>query len=486
MSAFDLAAATLHADPNLSTAADYRRSPGAWAALRVLLSQPDEIAAGLGGIGARAGTLTAEVIGADTGLTPARGDELRIGATLYAVEEAQRDVLGITWRLTLSERPDALPDALLGAIRYDAWYAPGSGDTLTDAEAATLSPTHWHTRAPFFAGVGDNVALPAGTQATIDAEIDMAANAGLAFWAFLGFPPGDPNTRALDLYRASGKRSRIGFAMVEPLISIYADGAYTASMTRDLGYMAEPGYQHVTIAGTARPLLMLQDTDDADIISAYGSLPATAGVLAGIRDLAAQAGLPDPYIVMLAAEPARAAQLAAYGADAAGTHAAASATREPAAPYTDLAAAAAQWPLDALAAGAAAVVPPLVTGRDLRPRIEMPSHWYGDDSTADPTVYWQPPTAGELTRHVGDTIAWLRGNGDRAPAQIGLIGAWNEFTRGAWLCPSWVDGMPAGDTSRLAVLAASLAASGAWQPVTVEAREFVTWGSFKVGEDELL
>lgn len=97
MSVFDIALATLHDDPNLGVVVQFRRPPYAWQPVRVILSQPTDM------IGtARAGTLQAEIRAAAVSESPRRGDELRIDATVYTVEDAERDALGLSWRLTLS------------------------------------------------------------------------------------------------------------------------------------------------------------------------------------------------------------------------------------------------------------------------------------------------------------------------------------------------------------------------------------------------
>lgn len=58
--AFAAALATLHADPNMATDAEWRAAAGgAWRPVRVLLSAPADDVAGLGGPGARASALEA-------------------------------------------------------------------------------------------------------------------------------------------------------------------------------------------------------------------------------------------------------------------------------------------------------------------------------------------------------------------------------------------------------------------------------------------
>lgn len=98
MTAFATALTTLHADTNLGTAAQYRRPPYVWQSVRVILSQPTDITGT-----ARAGTLQAEIRDAAITDRPQKGDELRIGDATYTVEDTERDVLGLSWKLTLSE-----------------------------------------------------------------------------------------------------------------------------------------------------------------------------------------------------------------------------------------------------------------------------------------------------------------------------------------------------------------------------------------------
>ena len=179
MNAFASALAAAHADANFGTPADFRHPPGPWVPARVVLSRPSDIIGGLGGLGARTGSLAASVLAADIApLRPRRGDELLFDGTVHPIEDAEPDALGLSWRLTLSDRlTNAAPDPVIGAIRYDAWDAPASG--LTQAEQAALSQADFVHRAPFWTSVpGDAVTLPAATQQRMDEEIAQAAAAG--------------------------------------------------------------------------------------------------------------------------------------------------------------------------------------------------------------------------------------------------------------------------------------------------------------------
>ena len=104
MSAFEAMLAALHADSNIGVPADFRRPPGPWVPARVVLSRPSDALGGLGGVGARAGSLVATTVAGDIApLEPRRGDEQLIDGVVYRVEDSERDPLGLSWRLTLPE-----------------------------------------------------------------------------------------------------------------------------------------------------------------------------------------------------------------------------------------------------------------------------------------------------------------------------------------------------------------------------------------------
>lgn len=104
--AFATALATLHADPNMATDAEWRAAGGGtWHPVRVFLSAPADDVAGLGGPGARAGALEATLRTAELAPdTPRRGDLLRrlSPPETWKVEEVDPDMLGLSWRLSLA------------------------------------------------------------------------------------------------------------------------------------------------------------------------------------------------------------------------------------------------------------------------------------------------------------------------------------------------------------------------------------------------
>lgn len=101
MSAFATALAAIHADPNMSTDAEYQApGGGAWVPVRIVRSSPADRLAAAGALGARAVAREAWVRTAD--LVPARGGKLRIGADTFRIEVAEPDDLGLSYRCDLA------------------------------------------------------------------------------------------------------------------------------------------------------------------------------------------------------------------------------------------------------------------------------------------------------------------------------------------------------------------------------------------------
>ena len=104
MSAFAAAMASLHADANIGSGAEFRRPPLAWVPVRIVLSQPADALPSFGAPGGRAGGIEAILRAAGIArFVLQRSDELRIDGRVCSVEAALPDSLGITWRLVLSD-----------------------------------------------------------------------------------------------------------------------------------------------------------------------------------------------------------------------------------------------------------------------------------------------------------------------------------------------------------------------------------------------
>jgi hypothetical protein len=337
----------------------------------------------------------------------------------------------------------------LGALRWDAWYAPDS--VIGKATETTLGPSAYHFRLPFFAKVkADQTVRIDGNRPEIMAqEIAYAEQAGLSFWAFDAYDPDDIMSNALHLYLKSPQKSRINFCMMAEA------GRWAQSKVADwhVKLMADPAYEKV-LGG--RPLYFLAFLDDKAIQRVWGGLAGLKKVLDRFRAQIRQAGLKNPYITLLGYNAAGTARYAkAIGCDAIGSYAVNNNRR--AAPFSRLAEEAQQlW--QAQAATGRAVVPIITTGFDQRPRIENPVPWAKNrnkDTRDMMNIYYETAEPEEIESEVAACLKWMAGNRRSVPAQTALVYAWNENDEGGWLIPTYPD-----DSRRLQAVARALC--GRW------------------------
>lgn len=101
MTAFDIAAATLSRDVNMSVAAVVSVAEGLPVSVRVVVSAPDQFAT-MGATGAVMVNAVAMVTVADLPERPRAGDTVTIGAIEYEVMAARLDAEGACWMLDLA------------------------------------------------------------------------------------------------------------------------------------------------------------------------------------------------------------------------------------------------------------------------------------------------------------------------------------------------------------------------------------------------
>ena len=98
--AFDIATATLFADPNLAQDASFLPKSGGLVWVRIVMRAPDTFAK-VGSSFVESSSQILEVKTADCPLI-VPGDQFQIGATIYTVQgEPRRDELNLTWQVDL-------------------------------------------------------------------------------------------------------------------------------------------------------------------------------------------------------------------------------------------------------------------------------------------------------------------------------------------------------------------------------------------------
>ena len=312
---------------------------------------------------------------------------------------------------------------------------------------ASLNPPRYRWRAPFFARVDTNDVLHIDgyTQEIVDREIAYAKAGGLDYWAFLLYDEGNSMSQGLALYLSSNRRRDVNFCAIASPSTFGGPAQWPRGVERLVRLMREPGYQ--TVCG-GRPLLYLFRPEEK-WIEAWGGPAKARARFDGLRAAARQAGLANPYVVVMDSGKAESVKRTAdlFGAEAISDYA--RQKNAAGAPYAELAAVACDFWAECAATGAE-VVPLAMAGWDRRPRVERPVPW---ETWQKPNVgldkYYVLPTPCELAAHIGDAMSWA----ERCPAKTVLVYAWNEHDEGGWLCPTLgADGRP--DATRLQALAA--------------------------------
>jgi len=340
-------------------------------------------------------------------------------------------------------RPTDRP--LVGALRWDAWYVPGSEPTT--AMERSLSPPQYQFRLPFFARrTPDNhVSLPALSANLMALEIAQAAYAGLDFWAFVAYPRESPMTVALRQYLA-GPTRRMGFCMFTQLDSWGTAGAPAPLSEEHIALMKHEAYVRVA---DGRPLYFLGFITAARANDRWHDLAGLRVEIAHFRSRSLAANAGNPYIVLGGAPKEIVALAPMLDGDAVGAYAISDGRG-----IGDYAAlvriAQAGW--QTLAGANLPVVPTVMTGWDRRPRVEHPVPWeHQQRPGAGLEYHFGAPRPEEIAAHLRRAIAWMQGQPADRRAPAVLIYAWNENDEGGWLVPT----LPC-DTRRLEALHGAL------------------------------
>lgn len=334
----------------------------------------------------------------------------------------------------------------LGVIRWDAWF--GAKGVPGMAVERSLGPSRWHDRLPACGEVvaPDSVRIACDSPDQMSQEIELAAAAGVGFWAFVTYPDDDPMSLGLRTYLKSPNRQKLGFALITEL-SRWGDArSHTAQADRFVRLLREAGYQRTP---DGRPVLFLGFVTDAVLNARFGGAAGLRRVMDDFRGRARAAGLADPYIVLLESDIDRAASLLrAAGLDAVSAYALSDGSVKQGS-YAQLVRFVEAFWARASNAGLA-LVPPAMTGWDRRPRVLNPVPWerlaYSEDQLQR---YFDRPTSAELSAHL--TAAMKRAADSGGAARMALVYAWNEFDEGGWLAPTRGEGTRRLDAVRRAV-----------------------------------
>ncbi len=347
------------------------------------------------------------------------------------------------------------PRPLAGAIRWDAWYSPGS--TPTSAVEKSLAPQRYHWRLPFFANVSPDplqpVSLPKLSQNLIDLEIEQAYYAGLDYWAFLAYGKNDPMSLPLKSYLASKKRNLVKFCLFSELVSWGTANERSPNISDHVSMMARPEY--VRVIGD-RPLYFLGFIDSKTVREKWGDFKQLSKAIDYFRDASKSAGVGDPYVVV--AGPLKEAnQWTTLSADAISAYSLGDPVSQGS--YSSLERLTEErW--KSLSGHSLPLIPTVMAGYDRRPRVEHPVPWEPSQRPYQGIQnYYEEPTGQELEAHLRTALKFVSDQPSEKRAPALLIYAWNENDEGGWLIPT----RPC-DTSRLDALHRVLGQSNARNP----------------------
>jgi hypothetical protein len=350
-------------------------------------------------------------------------------------------------RAVLAQPSEPADRPLVGALRWDAWYAPGSEQTA--AVERSLSPAQYQARLPFFARRDDHnhVSLPALSSNLMDLEIAQAAYAGLDFWAFVAYPGESPMTVALRQYLASPVDGRVRFCLFTQLEYWGTAGAPAALIDDHIALMRHEAYVRVA---DVRPLYFLGFITTAKANERWHGVSGLRAAIERFRARAVAANAGNPYLVLAGAPKEIAALAPMLGGDAVGAYVISDSRGI--GDYAALARIAeAGW--QTLSGADLPVVPTVMTGWDRRPRVEHPVPWEREQRPGAGIEYhFSAPRPEEIAAHLRRALSWIQHQGADRRAPAALIYAWNENDEGGWLIPT----LPC-DTRRLEALHAALA-----------------------------
>jgi hypothetical protein len=343
------------------------------------------------------------------------------------------------------------------AIRWDAWYSQ-SGNARSAQNS--LNPTAWQRRLPWFGVASSPHQVAAtGTQANMDLEIQLAAQAGIKCFAFDWYtgaashgPTSDtPMAVGYGLYQASANKSLVKWC---GLISPGYLGATTSWGNNDwqtncyqwAAFFQQSNYQKVL---TNRPILFIL-WSAADLTAYFaGSLVNAAAAIAYLKTLTVAAGLGSPYIVVMNGSAASSASIrTSIGADCISNYLSGFIGSALPNSFANLdTQSQAFW--RTLAGENADCIPICQTGWDQRPRKAHPVPWNTGSPFTSLSSYFAAGAATEIAAHIQNGVDFIGANVGTCQSKALLIYSWNECDEGgSVLCPTIGDPPTQADTGQ--------------------------------------
>jgi len=255
----------------------------------------------------------------------------------------------------------------------------------------------------------------------MDKEIQLAADAGLDYWAFVMYPVQDSMSKGLHLYLESTRSNEVKFCVIlhNNLAEWVSAEDWQREQERLVKMFKDPRYQTVL---NGRPLVYLFQSN----IERFKEL----------REVVAKEGI-NPYYVFMGWDPPKDYEAQKpNGFDAVSTYAAVAEVRTFAELVHDIERQG--WQSWHRAAGAGIRYVPLVTtGWDKEPRKENPVSWELDHDYHQQPFFPSQAKPEEIAQHLRRALEFVNAHPSVCEAHAIIIYAWNEHDEGGWLVPTW-------------------------------------------------
>lgn len=339
----------------------------------------------------------------------------------------------------------------VGAIRWDA-YCTLQGQNINKMVSRTLSPSAWNGRAPFFATKNGRVIDLVCSQATMDAEITYAHNAGMSHWIYLhyGVDDTDPMNNGWHWHQSSLIKNDMNWVLMMQFGDMRSSLNATQIINMYVPYFQQTNYLKV---GANRPVFYIYfDSNYATQLNAYwgNSTANFAAGLAAIKTAANNAGLGDPYFVCLKDAPTA----ALLGCHAISAYIVGNGASVIANPWSALdLSIQADWASRQASAILSSIDAIPATGVwDTRPRKQNTPTW--EATSRSPwngiLVYDVLPTGAEYVAHLTSMVSFILANTTNNPYKLGTAYAFNECDEGGCIEPQFNPSNPASpDTTRI-------------------------------------
>jgi hypothetical protein len=215
---------------------------------------------------------------------------------------------------------DSEQKPLIGAIRWDAYNAPAGNIYGQAAISPLLTPSN-NSRLPWFTSINSagTLTVDGDSQAVIDSEIQMAAKAGINYFAYNYYPASSGLQTALDDYLNSQYNNLLDFTIIDNPGWGATLGDYATILAPEVKLLENAHYQRTADGRPIYYLLMPDPTTFQTWLTNNwgGNITNMATALNWLRGQVTAATGANPYVVLMPDGLNDATQIAAaLGVDA--------------------------------------------------------------------------------------------------------------------------------------------------------------------------